>query len=95
MSVLGNEHNISFMVCARLWPATPQYPRLAFCFELLDWAKALLLECQVHGHLFFGNQTSADEFVSASNALDETAVWDPCNCLFPNRTSIERTDFYE
>ena len=35
------------MVRARLWPATPQYPRLAFCFELLDWAEALLLECQV------------------------------------------------
>ena len=35
------------MVRARLWPATPQYPRLAFCFEMLDWAEALLLECQV------------------------------------------------
>ena len=35
------------MVRARLWPATPQHPRLAFCFEVLDWAEALLLECQV------------------------------------------------
>jgi len=35
------------MVRARLWPATPQFPRLAFTFELLDWAEALLLECQV------------------------------------------------
>ena len=57
MSVLGNEH-ISFVYCgceplvaavvhARLWPATPQYARLVFCFELLDRAEALLLECQV------------------------------------------------
>ena len=35
------------MVCARLWPATAQRPHLAFTFELLDWAEALLLECQV------------------------------------------------
>ena len=35
------------MVHARLWPATPQHPRLAFSFEVLDWAEALLLECQV------------------------------------------------
>ena len=35
------------MVRARLWPATPKYPRLAFSFELLDLAEALLLECQV------------------------------------------------
>ena len=35
------------MVRARMWPATPQNPRLAFSFALLDWAEALLLECQV------------------------------------------------
>ena len=35
------------MVRARLWPAAPQRPHLAFTFELLDWAEALLLECQV------------------------------------------------
>ena len=35
------------MVRGRLWPATPQHPHLAFCFEVLDWAEALLLECQV------------------------------------------------
>ena len=46
------------MVCARLWPAIPQFPRLAFSFGLLDWVEALLLECQVAvkefcGALFF------------------------------------------
>lgn len=30
-----------------LWPATPHNPRLAFSFALLDWAEALMLECQV------------------------------------------------
>ena len=35
------------LVRARLWPATPQNPHYAFCFDLLDWAEALLLECQV------------------------------------------------
>ena len=35
------------MVRARLWPASPHRPQLAFTFELLDWAEALLLECQV------------------------------------------------
>ena len=35
------------MVRARLWPATPQFPRLAFCLEFFDLAEALLLECQV------------------------------------------------
>ena len=54
----GIEHTILFVTCqcesvsetlarARLWPATPQNPRYAFCFELLDWCEALLLECQV------------------------------------------------
>ena len=54
----GGEHNITFMYCqceplvatmvrARLWPATAQRPHLAFTFELLDWAEALVLECQV------------------------------------------------
>ncbi len=55
---IGVEHNISFSYCgcepftvtmvrARLWPASPKHPQLAFCFSLLDWAEALLLECQV------------------------------------------------
>ena len=35
------------MVRARMWPASPQYPRLAFSFEMMDWVEALLLECQV------------------------------------------------
>lgn len=35
------------MVRARLWPASPRFPQLAFTFDLLDWAEALLLECQV------------------------------------------------
>ena len=34
------------LVRVRLWPATPQNPRYAFCFDLLDWCEALLLECQ-------------------------------------------------
>ena len=55
---VGHEHNILLVCCqcepvvvtmvrARLWPATPQRPHLAFTFELLDWTEALLLECQV------------------------------------------------
>lgn len=55
---LGTEHNIDFVYCgceplvatlvrARLWPSTPKYPRMAFSFDLFDWAEALLLECQV------------------------------------------------
>ena len=58
MQHTGGEHNITFMYCqceplvttmvrARLWPATAQRPHLAFTFELLDWAEALVLECQV------------------------------------------------
>lgn len=54
----GIEHGIDFVCCsceplavtmarARMWPATPHNPRIAFSFELLDWAEALLLECQV------------------------------------------------
>ena len=35
------------MVRAQLWPAAPQRPHLAFTFALLDWAEALLIECQV------------------------------------------------
>ena len=35
------------MVRARLWPASPQQPHIAFTFDLLDWAEALLLECQI------------------------------------------------
>ena len=56
--ILGEEHNISFASCAcepliitmvraRICPSTPQRPHLAFTFDLLDWAEALLLECQV------------------------------------------------
>ena len=55
---IGYEHNILLICCqcepvvvtmvrARLWLAAPQRPHLAFTFELLDWAEALLLECQV------------------------------------------------
>ncbi|XP_019857881.1 PREDICTED: uncharacterized protein LOC109586148 [Amphimedon queenslandica] len=54
----GIEHNVHFMTCkceplaislvrAHLWPASPTNPRYAFCFNLLDWGEALLLECQV------------------------------------------------
>ncbi len=35
------------MARGRIWPATPSNPHVAFTFELLDWAEALLLECQV------------------------------------------------
>lgn len=35
------------LVRAHLWPASPQRPHIAFTFDLLDWAEALLLECQV------------------------------------------------
>ena len=52
------EHNVQVTCCdceplpitlvrARLWPATPTYPKYAFTFSLLDWAEALLLECHV------------------------------------------------
>ena len=55
---LGVEHPFTFICCecepvfitlvrAWLWAASPSYPRYAFRFELLDWAEALLLECQV------------------------------------------------
>ena len=55
---IGIEHQVLLVCCqcepipvtmvrARLWPATPQHSRLAFSFEFLDWAEALLLECQV------------------------------------------------
>lgn len=55
---LGVEHQIRFCCCdcesvcttmvrARLWPSSPRFPKLAFTFDLLDWAEALLLECQV------------------------------------------------
>ena len=32
---------------ANLWPASPSNPSYAFSFGLLDWAEALLFECQV------------------------------------------------
>ena len=35
------------LIRARLWPSTPQHPHIVFSFDLLDWAEALLLECQV------------------------------------------------
>ena len=58
MCILGAEHDIIFACCeceatavtmvrARLWPASPRFPKLAFTFEVLEWAEALLLECQV------------------------------------------------
>ena len=58
ITCLGMEHNIQFMHCdceplpltmvrANLWPGTPQHPRYAFTFNLLDWAEALLLESHV------------------------------------------------
>lgn len=30
-----------------IWPASPQFPQMAFTFGLLDWVEALTLECQV------------------------------------------------
>ncbi len=35
------------MVRARIWPGSPSNPHLAFTFDLMEWADALLLECQV------------------------------------------------
>ena len=54
----GIEHKLHFTHCnceplavtltrAQLWPATPNNPYYAFSFSLLDWAEALMLECQV------------------------------------------------
>ena len=54
----GAEHQVNFISCscepltatmvrAHLWPATPQNPHIAFSFHFLDWAEALMLECQV------------------------------------------------
>ncbi len=54
----GVTHKVRFLCCdceplavtlsrAKLWPATPSNPRLAFSYGLLDLAEALLLECQV------------------------------------------------
>lgn len=55
---VGVEHSMRIVCCdceplsltlvrAQLWPESPSYPRYAFSFKLLDWAEALLLECQV------------------------------------------------
>ena len=55
---VGMEHKLQFACCrceplaitlarAELWPASPSNPHYAFSFPLLDWAEALLLECQV------------------------------------------------
>ena len=35
------------MVRARIWPGSPSNPHLGFTFDLMEWANALLLECQV------------------------------------------------
>ena len=35
------------MARVNVWPATPVNPKYAFTFKFLDWAEALLLECQV------------------------------------------------
>ena len=35
------------IVRAHLWPASSTNLHYAFCFSLLDWGEALLLECQV------------------------------------------------
>jgi len=35
------------MTCVGIWPASPQFPQLAFTFWLLDWVEAPTLECQV------------------------------------------------
>ena len=54
----GVQHNTKLKCCqcesivltmarARIWPSTPVNPQMAFTFKILDWAKALLLECQV------------------------------------------------
>ena len=62
--ILGVEHTITLICCqceavavtmarAQLWPATAQNPQLAFTFELLDWAKTLLYECQIAVKDFF------------------------------------------
>ena len=51
--VAGMEHSVQFFCCeceplsvtlvrAQLWPSSPQQPRIAFSFKLLDWAEALL-----------------------------------------------------
>lgn len=32
---------------ARLWPATPKSPHVAFTFDLLNLVEALMLECHV------------------------------------------------
>lgn len=56
--IIGYEHNLKLLHCncesicetmcrARIWPSTPTNPGIGFSFELLDWAEALLLECQV------------------------------------------------
>lgn len=61
--IVGVYHTISVVFCscetevetllhARLFPATPKFPQLAFTFELLDFMEALLWECQVSAHDF-------------------------------------------
>ena len=57
-TLVGIEHKVHLTYCdceslirtmcqARVWPATPNYPHYAFSFALMEWAKVLLLECQV------------------------------------------------
>ena len=56
--VSGNERMVTVVSCdcepfpvvlvrARVWPASPSFPKYAFTFCVLDWAEALLLECHV------------------------------------------------
>ena len=49
---------------AHLFPATPKQPKLVFTFNLLDWFKALMLECQV----------SAEDFVAAVGVMTDTLI---------------------
>ena len=55
---VGIEHKLRLQCCgyeaisvtmarARIWPSSPSNPHLGFSSDLLHWAKALLLECQV------------------------------------------------
>lgn len=52
------EHDVKIMCCdceatpitlarARLWPATPKNPQVAYTFELLNVIEAMMLECHV------------------------------------------------
>lgn len=56
--MVGVVHNVLFKYCkceclavalirTKLWPTSVKSPRFAFTFALLDWAEALMVECQV------------------------------------------------